>query len=139
MTESETNHLQNLTAALMQAASGATTTVDNTAKPKRRTVAQIMRPRSEEQGRCPQCGYTAPLDDFDNGDSESDGAVEGFETDKNTSKTGGDDQENALAKRLLKAAGYKPEQAAGDDKSRKQLTREEIQAILNKAVKDLRR
>jgi hypothetical protein len=28
---------------------------------------------------------------------------------------------------------------AGDDKLRKRLTREEIQAILNKAVKDLRR
>jgi hypothetical protein len=115
----------------------ATTPRPATKPAKRRTVAQIMRPRSEEQGQCPQCGYTAPLDDFDNGDSESDGDGAGFETDESTSKTDGDDQENALAKRLLKAASYKPEQAAGEKP--KQLTREQASELIAKALKAIRR
>jgi hypothetical protein len=119
--------VRSLTEALLKASGSETSpSAANTAKPKRRTVAQIMRPRSEEQGQCPQCGYTAPLDDFDNGDSESDS--EGFETDSEASK---------LAKRLLKAAGHKPEQA-GEKPKYKELTREEIQEILSKAVKNLR-
>jgi hypothetical protein len=113
----------------------ATTPQPVTQPAKRRTVAQIMRPRSEEQGQCPQCGYTAPLDDFDNGDSESDS--EGFETDSEAGETDGDAEASKLAKRLLKAAGHKPEQA-GEKPKYKELTREEIQEILSKAVKNLR-
>jgi hypothetical protein len=128
--------VRSLTEALLRASGSETSpSAANTAKPKRRTVAQIMRPRSEEQGQCPQCGYTAPLDDFDNGDSESDS--EGFETDSEAGETDGDAEASKLAKRLLKAAGHKPEQA-GEKPKYKELTREEIQEIPSKAVKNLR-
>ena len=119
----------------------ATTPQPATKPAKRRTVAQIMRPRSEEQGQCPQCGYTAPLDDFDNGDSESNGDGEGFETDEEAGSTSGD-PEARLANAILKAANV----AAGKSKPLKQshageqnLTPEAAKELIAKALKNLRR
>lgn len=50
----------------------------------------------DEQGECPRCGYTAPIDDFDNGPEpdESGDDAEGFRTDKVTGESGADDPDN---------------------------------------------
>ena len=44
-----------------------------------------------EQGECPRCGYTAPLDDFDNGPDES---GDDFSPDDVTGESGADDSSN---------------------------------------------
>jgi hypothetical protein len=143
MTESEQNHLKNLTAALIQAGGTTPPVTSATNKPSApdRSKANLRRIRAEETGlRCPSCGYEGPEDEFDTVELDGDSESEGFETDESAGRTDGDDPAEAkLSRALLKAAGYQPEQSAGEKPKYKQLTREEIQAILSKAVQNLRR
>jgi len=135
MTESETNHIKNLTAALMQASA---TDPAGTTKPTpaERSKANLVRIHAESGLECPSCGFEGPESEFSEVELDSDS--DSYETDSETGSTSGD-PEAKLAKRLLKAAGYQPEQSDGEKPKYKQLTREEIQAILSNAVKNLRR
>lgn len=51
--------------------------------------------RAEEMGECPRCGYTAPLDDFDNGPEPDETSTDDYSPDDVSSATDNQDPDNS--------------------------------------------